>query len=103
MLEDWLDSTEPDGGFQEIAMPEEMYQSKEKLKEAGIELVEELVEGNLSKDMVEKQLNKEPVELESAAKWPVSVTEDESNMGYQDDLPLEKHEDLQPSRLHKDK
>jgi hypothetical protein len=43
-----------------------------------------------------------PAELESAAEWPVNVTRDESSMGDQDDLPLEKHEELQPSRLHKE-
>jgi hypothetical protein len=42
------------------------------------------------------------MELESVAEWPVNVTGDEGSMGDQDDLPLEKHEELQLSRLHKE-
>jgi hypothetical protein len=37
MLEDWLDSPEPEGGCQEIAMPEETCQHEEQLEEAGME------------------------------------------------------------------
>jgi Trp operon repressor len=44
------------------------YQSKERLEEARIELVEELVEGKLSEKEVEKQLNDRIAELESTTK-----------------------------------
>jgi hypothetical protein len=37
--------------------------------------------------------------LESAIEWLVNVTGDERNTGDQDDIPLEHHEELQPSRL----
>jgi hypothetical protein len=57
---------------------------------------------SLSEEIVENKFSKEPVELESAAEWPVSVTGDEGSMGDQDDLPLDQHEELQPSRLHKE-
>jgi hypothetical protein len=40
-------------------------------------------------------------EFESVAEWPVSITGDESSVGGQDDLPLGKHGELQPSRLDK--
>jgi hypothetical protein len=63
---------------------------------------EELTGVSLSEEVVEQQFSKETVELESAAEWPVNVTRDESSMGDQDDLPIEQHEELQPSRLHKE-
>jgi hypothetical protein len=100
-LEDWLDSLEPEGGFHEIAMPEETCQHELQLEEAGMEPTEELTGVSLSEEVVEQQFSGETVELESAAEWPVSITRDERSMGDQDDLPIEKHEELQPSRLHK--
>jgi hypothetical protein len=39
--------------------------------------------------------------LESATKWPFNITKDGRSVGNQDNLPIEKHEELQPSRLHK--
>jgi hypothetical protein len=88
-LEDWLDSLEPEGGYHEIAMPEETHQHELQLEEAGIEPAEELTGVNLSEEVVEQQFSGETAELESAAEWPVSVTEDENNMGDQDDTPME--------------
>jgi hypothetical protein len=40
--------------------------------------------------------------LEYATECPVNIIEDEINMGDQDDLPLEQHEGLQSSSLHKE-
>jgi hypothetical protein len=64
----------------------------------------ELEEDSLSEEIVEKQLSDEPAELESAAEWQVKATEEENNMGDQDDLPFDvyEEEELQPSRLHKE-
>jgi hypothetical protein len=42
------------------------------------------------------------MELKSTTKWPVKITRDEGSMGYQDNLRLEKHEELQLSRLCKE-
>jgi hypothetical protein len=39
--------------------------------------------------------------LESTAEWPISITRDGSSVGDHGDPPIEKHEELQPSRLHK--
>jgi hypothetical protein len=86
-LEDWLDSLEPEGGFHEIAMPEETYQHELQLEKDGIEPAEELTGVSLSEEVVEQQFSGKTVELESAAEWPVNVTRDESNMGDQDDHP----------------
>jgi hypothetical protein len=33
-LEDWLDSTEPEGGYHKIAIPEEIHQQELQLEEA---------------------------------------------------------------------
>jgi hypothetical protein len=64
-----------------------------------MELAEELTGVSFSKEINEQQFGKESVELESATEWPVNVIGDERNMGDKDDLPLEKHEELQLSRL----
>jgi hypothetical protein len=53
-LEDWLDSLEPEGGCQEIAMPEETYQHELQLEEAGIEPARELTGVSLSEEVVEQ-------------------------------------------------
>jgi len=41
------------------------------------------------------------VELESGAEWPIEVTRDGSIMGYQENQPMKRHEELQPDRVHK--
>jgi hypothetical protein len=93
-LEDWLDSPEPEGGFQEIAMAKETYQHELQLEEDGIELVKELTGVNLSKEVVEQKFSAKTIELESSTDWPISFTREESSMGDQDDLPIEWHEEL---------
>jgi len=101
MLEDWLDNPKLEGGYQEISMPGETCQHELQLEEDGIEPTEELTVVSISKEIAEKKLSDEIAESEFAAKWPVNVTRDERNMGDLDDLPLEQHEEFQPSRLHK--
>jgi hypothetical protein len=54
-LEDWLDSPGLEGGFQEIAMPEETHQHEEKLVEDGMEPVEEMIGINPSREVVSEQ------------------------------------------------
>ena len=41
----------------------------------------ELEEDNLSEEIVEQQLGKEPLDLESTTKWPVNIIGDEGSMG----------------------
>jgi hypothetical protein len=41
------------------------------------------------------------MELESTIEWLASITTDEIRMGYQDNPPIDQHEDFQRSRLHK--
>jgi hypothetical protein len=41
MLEDWLSSLEPEGGFHEIAMTEETFQHDLQLEKVGIEQTQE--------------------------------------------------------------
>ena len=41
----------------------------------------ELEEDNLSEEIVEKQLSKEPLDLESTTECPVSIIGDEGSMG----------------------
>jgi hypothetical protein len=81
ILEDWLDSLEPEGGCQKISISEEMCQHELQLKEAGMKPEEELVEDDLLEEIVEQQFNKDPAELESTAEWPVNVIGDEISMG----------------------
>jgi hypothetical protein len=56
----------------------------------------------LSEEGVEQQFSGETSKLESVAEWPVNITRDESSVGGQDDLPIEKHEELQSNGLHKE-
>jgi hypothetical protein len=102
MLEDWLSSLEPEGGYNEISIPEDTFQHELQLEEFGMGLDEELMGVSLSEGVAKKQFSNETAELESTAEWPVSVTRDERSMGVQDDLSIEKHEELQPNRLHKE-
>jgi hypothetical protein len=99
-LEDWLGNPEPEGGFQEIAMPEETYQHEEKWKEVGFEPTQaELTGENLSEEEVGQQLSDEkPAGMGTAAEWPTKVTRDEeNNMGGRCDLPIDKEEVQQVS------
>jgi hypothetical protein len=41
----------------------------------------ELEEDNLSEEIVEQKLRKEPLDLESTTEWPVSIIGDEGSMG----------------------
>jgi len=63
----------------------------------------ELTKANLSEEEVEQQLNDETIELEFAARWQVNATEEENNMGDQDDFPFDvyEEEELQPRRPQK--
>jgi hypothetical protein len=70
------------------------YQPGEQLEEVGVEPTqEEMTEANMSEEEVEKQLSDETAELESAAGWQDNATEEENNMGDQDDLPIDKEEE----------
>jgi hypothetical protein len=78
-LEDWLDSPEPEGGCQEIAMPEETHQHKEQLVEVGMEPAEELTGVNLSGEVVAER-NSSVIEVyrsEDATEWQVKTMRDE--------------------------
>jgi hypothetical protein len=101
-LEGCLNNPKPEGGCQEIAMPEETHQHDLQLGETRIELVEELTGVNLSKEVAEQKFSGKTAELESATEWPANVTRDEINMGYQDDTPIEHHAGLHSSSLHKE-
>jgi hypothetical protein len=75
------------------------YHPGEQLEEAGVEPTqEELTEANLSEEEVEQQLSDETAELESAAGWQANATEEENNMGDQDDLPFDVYEEEECSR-----
>ena len=67
MLEDWLNSPEPEGGCHNIAMPEETSQHNLQLVEVGMGPAEELTGVSLSEEVVEQQFMDETAELESAA------------------------------------
>jgi hypothetical protein len=56
----------------------------------------------MSEEIVEKQLGKDPAELESTTEWPVNVIGDEGSMGNQVGLLIDRHEELQPSRPDKE-
>ena len=54
----------------------------------------ETTEDNMSEEIVEKQLGKDPVELESTTEWPVNVIGDEGSMVNQVGLLIDRHEEL---------
>jgi hypothetical protein len=59
------------------------------------EELETLIERKLSEEIVEQQLSKIVVEMESAVEWQVNATGDEISMGDQDDLPIDLCEELE--------
>jgi len=87
------DRLETDGGA---------YQLGEKLEGVGYVPIEEMTEETyMSEEGDEQQLGDETAELESATGWKNNSTEEENDMGDQDDLPTDK-EELQLRRLHKE-
>jgi hypothetical protein len=58
-----------------------------------------MIGASMSEEIAEKQLSGGYVELKYAVYWLVCVTGYESSVGDQDDPPLEKHGELQASRL----
>jgi hypothetical protein len=63
----------------------------------------ELAKDNLSEEIVEQQLGKEPAELDFEKEWLVNVIGDEGSMGDHVGLLIDRHEELQSSRLHKER
>jgi hypothetical protein len=101
-LEDWLGNPEPEGGCQEIAMPEEIHQHELQLVEAGTEPVEKMTGVNLSEEVVERQFSIETAEVEDAVEWQVKATRDgEDDLGNQHDFPMNK-EGMQQASLQKE-
>jgi hypothetical protein len=80
----------------------EAYQPGEKLEEVEVEPTQgDMTEANLLEKEVEQQLSDETIELKFSARCQANATEEENDMGDQDDLPTDKKEDLQQRRLHK--
>jgi hypothetical protein len=54
-----------------------------------------MTEANLLEEEVEQQLSDETTELKFSSRCQANATEEENDMGDQDDLPTDKKEDLQ--------
>jgi hypothetical protein len=81
---------------------ESEFQSEEQLEEAGDAPAGELAEAKLSEGEAEKRLSDQTAELNFAAEWQAEATEEENSMGDLVDLPIDKDEEVQPRRLHKE-
>jgi hypothetical protein len=88
-LEDWLDSLEPEGSFQEISIPEETCQLEGPLGEYGKDPVEGMKRVNLSEGEDGKKLSeKKTTEVEDETEWKVNAMRDERDtLGDQCDFP----------------
>jgi hypothetical protein len=85
------------------AIDEGKFQSEEQLEEAGIQPAqEEMVEAKLSEGEAEKRLSDQTAELNFVAEWQAEATEEENSMGDLVDLPIDKDEEVQLRRLHKE-
>jgi hypothetical protein len=78
------------------------FQSEEKLEESRDAPARELEEAKLSEGEAKKRLSDQDAELNFAAGWQVEATEEEDGMGDLVDLPLDKDEEVQRSRMQKD-
>jgi hypothetical protein len=61
-----------------------------------------LVEVILSEEIIEHQFSDDPAKFEFAVEWSFNIIGGEGSMGYQVGLLINRHEELQPSRLHKE-
>jgi hypothetical protein len=91
-LEDWLGNPEPEGGYQEIAMPEEIHQHESQLEEDGMGTTEGLAGENLSGEVVaeKKFSDEEPAGVKTATEWQAKATKEEYVLGSQCDSPIDK-------------
>jgi len=55
--------------------------------------IEELTEGELLEEIVEKKLSNTVVEFEPMLEWQVKAIGDENNVGDQDDVPFDVYEE----------